>query len=70
MEALDAFFSSAGQIITAAGGGAVAAFALFRYLGSKWIENKFSQRMEQLRHTQALELQRLRVEIDSLLRKR
>jgi hypothetical protein len=56
-----------GQLITLAGGGAVVAYGLFRYLGSKWIENKFAERLEQLRHTQALELQRLRVEIDSLL---
>lgn len=64
---MDSFFSLLGQLIAVGGGGAVVAYGLFRYLGSKWIENKFAERMEQLRHMQALELQRLRVEIDSLL---
>src|SRR5947209_20195095 len=63
----DAVFAFLGQLIVFGGGGAAVAFGLFRFLGSKWIENKFAERLEQLRHTQALELQRLRVEIDSLL---
>lgn len=45
----------------------VVAYLLFQYLGKTWIENKFAQRLDQLKHQQALELQRLRVEIDSLL---
>jgi hypothetical protein len=64
---MDAVFSFLGQLIAFGGGGAVVAYGIFRYLGSKWIENRFAERLEQLRHTQALELQRLRVEIDSLL---
>jgi hypothetical protein len=49
------------------GGSAVVAYLLFQWLGKTWIENKFAQRLEQLRHQQALELQRLRVEIDAML---
>jgi hypothetical protein len=64
---MDSAFSFLGQMIAFGGGGAVVAYGLFRYLGSKWIEIKFAERLEQLRYTQALELQRLRVEIDSLL---
>lgn len=63
---MDDVFSFLGQLI-AFGGGAVVAYGLFRHLGSKWIESKFAERLEQLRHMQSLELQRLRVEIDSLL---
>lgn len=44
-----------------------AAFAIFRYLGSKWIEQKFSKELEDHKHTQAIELQRLSVEIDTKL---
>ena len=55
------------QLLAYGGGGAAVAYLLFQYLGKTWIENKFSQRLDQLRHQQALELQRLRVEIDSLL---
>jgi len=64
---LDPIFSFLGQLIAFGGGGAVVAFLLFQYLSKKWIENKFSERLDQLRHTQALELQRFRVEIDSFL---
>ena len=67
MPTTDAIFAFLGRLIAFGGGGAAVAYLLFQYLGKKWIENKFSERLEQLRHTQALELQRLRVEIDSLL---
>lgn len=56
-----------GELVAYGGGSAVVAYLLFQYLGKTWIENKFSQRLDQLKHQQALELQRLRVEIDSLL---
>jgi hypothetical protein len=55
------------QVLVYSGGGAMVVYLLFQYLGKTWIENKFAQRLEQLRYQQALELQRLRVEIDSLL---
>lgn len=67
MPAPDAIFSFLGQLVAYGGGAAAVAYVLFQYLGKKWIENKFAERLEHLRHTQALELQRLRVEIDSLL---
>lgn len=56
-----------GKVIAQAGVAAVIAYLLFRYLGKKWIENKFSQSLEMFKHNQALELQRLRIEIDSTL---
>lgn len=49
------------------GGGAAVAYLLFQHLGKSWIESKFAARLDELRHQQALELQRLRVEIDALL---
>ncbi len=55
------------QLLAYGGGGAAVAYLLFQFLGKTWIENKFSQKLEELRHHQAMELQRLRVEIDSLL---
>jgi hypothetical protein len=54
--------------IAAYSGGAVAIwYLLFQYLGKTWIENKFAQRLDTLKHQHELELQRLRIEIDSLL---
>lgn len=55
------------QVLAYGGGSAAVAYLLFQYLGKSWIENKFAQRLDQVRHQQALELQRLRVEIDALL---
>lgn len=63
----NAIWSFLGQMLAYGGGGAVIAYLLFQYLGRTWIENKFAERLDQLRHQQALELQRLRVEIDALL---
>lgn len=54
--------------LIAYGGGVVAlAYLIFQFLGKSWIENRFAQALEQFRHQQALEIQRLRIEIDSLL---
>lgn len=55
------------QILIYGGGSSVISYLLFQWLGKTWIENKFAQRLDQLRHQQALELQRLRVEIDAML---
>lgn len=64
---VDEIFRFAGEFIVYGGGTVGISYLLFQYLGKKWIENKFSERLEQLKHEQALELQKLRVEIDSLL---
>ena len=55
------------QMLAYGGGSAAVAYLLFQWLGKTWIENKFAQRLDQLRHQQALEIQRLRVEIDAML---
>ncbi|TXH74950.1 hypothetical protein [Thiobacillus sp.] len=55
------------KLITYGGGCAAVAYGVFQYLGKKWIENRFAERLDQLRHSQALEVQRLRVKIDSML---
>ena len=55
------------KIIAYGGGAAAIAYLIFQHLGKTWIENKFAERLDQVRHQQALELQKLRVEIDSLL---
>lgn len=64
---IDQVFAFLGKVIAYGGGSAAIAYLLFQYLGKTWIENKFAEKLEQLRHSQALELQRLRVEIDSML---
>lgn len=49
------------------GGAGLAFVLLFQYLGKKWLDNMFSQRLNNLKHQQDLEVARLRIEIDSML---
>ncbi len=63
----DAVLAFLGRVVAYGGGGAAIAYLLFQFLGKSWIESKFAQRLEQHKHQQALEIQRLRVEIDSML---
>ena len=44
-----------------------AAYAAFRFFSEKWIENKFATQLADHTHLQNLEIQRLRVEIETLL---
>jgi hypothetical protein len=55
------------ELLAYGGGVAAIAYLIFQFLGKSWIESRFAQSLEQFRHQQALEVQRLRVEIDSLL---
>ena len=64
---IDAALRFLGEVVIYGGGSAAAAYLLFQFLGKSWIESKFAEKLELLRHSQAQELQRLRVEIDSIL---
>jgi len=55
------------ELAAYSGGAAAISYLLFQYLGKTWIENKFAQRLDTLKHQHELEPQRLRIEIDSLL---
>jgi hypothetical protein len=55
-----------GKVAVYAGSSAVFAFALFRFLGRSWIENKFAQRLDSFRHEQAKELEQMRYKINAL----
>lgn len=41
-------------------------FLLFRFLGSRWLESKFSERLEAYKHAQNKELERVKYEMNSL----
>lgn len=55
------------SLLASAGGGAVVAIAIFKVLGQKWIDGRFAKDLEKYKHEQVLQVQRLRIEIDSLL---
>jgi hypothetical protein len=54
-----------GQMVFWFVGAVGVAFAVFRFLGSKWIENKFAGQLERHKHEQAKELEELRHKINS-----
>lgn len=43
---VDSIFGLLGQLVAAGGGGAVVAFALFRFFGESWIESELARRLE------------------------
>ncbi|MBU9216461.1 hypothetical protein KTD55_20600 [Burkholderia gladioli] len=58
------------NFIVTGGGAAAIAYGMFKWLGQKWIEGKFSQRLESLRQTNAKELAELKVQWDTDLQGR
>ena len=63
----DQIYQFIGGVVAYGGGASVIAYFIYQFLGKTWIENKFAERLEQYKHQQALELQKLRIEIDSML---
>lgn len=51
-------------VLAAGGGGALIAYAIFRFLAVSWLETKFAEKMERQRHLNAKELATFRSEID------
>jgi hypothetical protein len=52
------------------GGVTALAFALFRIFGEKWLNNKFEEGLAQFKHEQQKEMERIRLEINSLMDRR
>lgn len=67
MNAVDQVLRFLGEVVIYGGGSAAVAYLVFQHLGKGWIDARFSERLEAFKHEQAKELQRLRVEIESLL---
>ena len=57
----------AGKLLLYAGASTAVAYGAFKYFTIAWLDNKFKRQLETFKHQQNLELQRLRIEIDSLL---
>lgn len=67
MTPIDQVLRFFGEVVVYGGGSAAVAFLLFQYLGKGWIDARFAERLEAFKHDQAKELQRLKVEVESLL---
>ncbi len=61
-----AFFNAFGQLVLFGSGSAALAFGIFRFLGQRWIEHKFSEQLEKSKHEQAKELENFKFKINSL----
>jgi len=67
MTPIDLFLRFLGEVVLYGGGSAAVAFLLFQYLGKGWIDARFSEQLEAFKHEQAKELQRMKIEVESLL---
>ena len=58
---IESLWQYVGQVVVLGGGGVAVGFALFKFLGEKWLDGKFAERLqtlkaaqdEQLRHVQS-----------------
>jgi len=67
MDTIDQVLRYLGEVVVYGGGSAAVAYLLFQHLGKGWIDARFSERLEAFKHEQAKELQRLKVEVESVL---
>jgi len=54
------------KLLAYGGSGALVAYGLFKFLGKKWIENKFAEKLEQYKHAQNKELEELKFRINTM----
>lgn len=64
---MEIIFQAIGKFIVAGGGLVAISYGLFKYLGRKWLDEKFSERLEAYKHEQQKEIERLRFKINALL---
>ena len=67
MNAVDQVLRFIGEVVLYGGGSAAVAYLLFQYLGKGWIDARFAERLEAFKHEQAKELQRMKIEVESVL---
>jgi NAD-dependent DNA ligase len=63
---LQLLFASVGRLLAVAGGGAVVAYSIFKWLGKRWLEQQFEKQLQKLKHDQQKELQQLQHDINAL----
>ena len=63
---MEKVFQLIGAIVVAGGGIIGIAYGLFRFLGEKWLEAKFAERLADYKHKHQQELEQLRFKINSM----
>ncbi len=64
---MDEIYAFIGKIVAYGGGTVALAYAVFMFLGKKWIESKFEERLAAFKHTQEQELEKYRQQVNILL---
>lgn len=67
MDAIDEILKLFGTVALYGGGSAAVAYGIFTYLGKGWIDARFAERLEAFKHEQNKEIQRLKIEVESVL---
>ena len=67
MPLLDSVLHLVGAVVVAGGGLALLVYQAFKHLASKWLDTKFDERLQDLRHKHEQELEHLRFRINALL---
>ena len=64
---MDEIYVFIGKVVAYGGGSVALAYAVFMFLGKKWIESKFDERLVAFKHTQEQELEKYRQQVNILL---
>lgn len=64
---MEKFLQGLGAIVVAGGGLSLIVYGTFKLLAQKWLETKFSERLESYKHEQQKQLEQLRFKINALL---
>lgn len=65
MDWTSALFQLIGKVVATGGSAAVVAYAVFVFLSKKWLEAKFSERLEAFKHEQNKEIEQLKYRINA-----
>jgi hypothetical protein len=67
MDAVNHVLAFIGAVLVAAGGLGVIVFQIFKHLGGKWLDARFDERLQKLKHEQAHQIEQFRFKVSTLL---
>ena len=62
---METIFEFVGKVVAIGGSSAIVAYGIFTLVGRKWLETKFTERLEAYKHEQTKELEEIRYRINS-----
>ena len=67
MEILDSFLKLVGAVVVAGGSLSLLIYQIFKHLAAKWLDSRFDERLQALKHEHGKQLEQLRFKISALL---